>query len=87
MKRKEEYKINRVRYKYTNYFSLFNYCESNKENTSNEDKDLIIILKEIEWKEDTAVLVKVEKKKIRIIKSQKKAMCKNRHNEEVSKII
>ena len=47
-KRKEESKFNRVRQKYTNYFSILSYCKSDKENTNNIDKVFIKILKEIE---------------------------------------
>jgi len=71
VKRKEEPKTNRARYKYTNYFCLFSYYKSNKENTGNKDEGLIKILKKIEQKENEAVLVKEERKKTRIIKSKK----------------
>ena len=71
VKRKEEPKTNRVRCKYTNYFSLFSCYKSDKKNTDNKDKDLIEILKEIKQKENAAILVKEERKKTRIINREK----------------
>ena len=56
-------------YSYTNYYNIFHPYESDNDNN---DKDLIEILKEINRREDAAVLVKEVRKMMRIVISKKK---------------
>ena len=58
-------------YSYTNYYNVFYPYESDN---NNNDKDLIEILKEINRREDAAVLVKEARKMMRITNSEKKLL-------------
>ena len=58
-------------YSYTNYYNAFYHYKSDNDNN---DKDLIEILKEINRREDTAVLVKEARKMMRIVISEKKQL-------------
>ena len=58
-------------YSYTNYYNAFHPYKSNNDNN---DKDLIEILKEIDRREDAAVLVKEARKMMRITISKKKQL-------------
>jgi len=55
-------------YSYTNYNVFYSYESDN----DNNDKDLIEILKEIDRREDAAILVKEARKMMRIVISEKK---------------
>ena len=51
-------KTNNIGYRYTTYYGPFHHYKSNKENTIDKDEDLIKILKEIEYRENSAILIK-----------------------------
>ena len=57
---------------YNNYYSPFNILNSNIEDNDTNDEDLIEILKEIDQREDVAVLVKEVRKIIHISNNEKK---------------
>ena len=57
---------------YNNYYSLFNIPNSNIEDNNTDNEDLIKILKEIDRREDVAVLVKEVRKIMHISNNEKK---------------
>jgi len=48
VKRKDRLNTKGVHYEYNNYYSLFSYSYSDKQNTNDNDKDFFGILKEID---------------------------------------